>query len=285
MDKAPSLKTVFEYDDYRIYLRDYYFHSKATNKNFSYRYFAKLGDFKSPNILKIVIDGKINIVPETIDKFSKAMKLNKEESAFFKNLVLFNQATSSEEKQKYSQELIRSRTFKRTYPLSEAQYHYFDRWYFPIVRGLVNLTDFKEDPEWIAKKINPPITTSEARKALEELINLGLLSRNESGKLVQTNPTVVTTNAITSSSLAQYHKEMMKKAAESIDRIPRNQRDLSALSLGLSSESATIIKEMIEKFRRDILEVASKDQGPNSIYQLNIYLFPITKGEDEGESS
>jgi uncharacterized protein (TIGR02147 family) len=279
------MKTVFEYDNYREYLRDYYAYSKAHNKKFSYRFFARLGGFKSGNILKIVIDGDINIMPDTADKFCKALKLDREESLFFKNLVLFNQAESSEERQKQSKELLRSRTFKKIYPLSESQYHYFDLWYYPIVRGLVALNEFEEDPNWIAKRISPAITPSEAKKALEELIQLGLLSRNETGRLVQSNPTVTTSSAITSSSLANYHREMMKKASESIDRFPREHRDLSALTLGVSKESVQVIREMAEKFRRDILAAVAKDQETNSVYQLNIYLFPVTEiKENKGDS-
>ncbi|MGZ3769863.1 MAG: TIGR02147 family protein [Bdellovibrio sp.] len=277
MTESPQLKTIFEYDNYRTFLKDYYTYSKSHNSKFSYRYFARLGGFKSGNILKIVIDGEINIVAETIEKFCKALKLNKEESVFFKNLVLFNQAQSSEEKNIFSKELLRSKTYRKLHPLSELQYRYFDLWYFPIVRGLVALPEFVEDPNWIAKKIKPEITSAEAKKALEELLQLGLLSRTESGKLILSNPTVTTSNSITSVSLAQYHREMLKKASESIDRFPRDQRNLSALTLGLSAKSIGQIKEVIDKFQRDIIDIASKDSAADSICQLNVYLFPVTE--------
>lgn len=277
-------KTVFEYDNYREYLRDYYMAAKARDKKFSFRYFARVGGFKSGNILKIVIDGKINIVDETAEKFCKALKLNREESLFFRNLVHFNQAQSTEERLRYSKELLRSLTFKKMYPLMEAQYRYFDCWYYPTVRGLVNTEGFKEDPNWIAKRVNPQISPAEARKAIDELLQLGLLSRNETGKLVLSNPTVTTSNAITSSSLANYHREMMNKAAESIDRFPRELRDLSALTLTVSKDSVGVLKEMSEKFRRDILEVVSRDSAMNSVYQLNIYLFPVAMTSEEEES-
>jgi uncharacterized protein (TIGR02147 family) len=271
-----SLKTIFEYDNYREFLRDYYMNAKARNPRFSYRVFARLGGFKSGNILKIVIDGKINILPETAEKFCKALKLNREESAFFKNLVLFNQSATSEERLQYSKELLRSRTYQKIHPLSEPQYRYFDRWYYPVVRGLVALGEFEEDPQWIAKRVSPSITLAEARQALEELLQLGLLSRDKTGRLMQSNPTVSTTNAIVSSSLAAYHREMMKRAAESIDRFPRELRDLSALTLGVSKQGVQVIRELAEKFRRDILEAAAKDAAVDSVYQLNIYFFPAT---------
>jgi uncharacterized protein (TIGR02147 family) len=278
-----ELKSIFEYENYREYLRDYYIDAKSRNKKFSYRFFARLGGFKSGNILKIVIDGEINILPDTAEKFCKALKLDKEESTFFKNLVLFNQASTTEERARHSKELLRSRTYKKMHPLSESQYHYFDLWYFPVIRGLVALPDFQEDPQVIAKQITPEITPSEVKKALSELLQLGLLSRDETGRLVQSSPIVSSSNSITSSSLASYHREMMTKASESIDRFPRELRDLSALTLGVSKESVKLIKEMAEKFRRDILEAVAKDPGSDSIYQLNIYLFPVAEVQKEEE--
>lgn len=276
-------KTVFEYDNYREYLRDYYMSAKARDKKFSFRYFARIGGFKSGNILKIVIDGKINIVDETVEKFCKALKLNREESLFFTNLVHFNQAQSTEERLKYSRELLRSLTFRKMHPLMEAQYRYFDCWYYPTVRGLVNTEGFKEDLNWIAKQISPQITPGEVRKAIDELLQLQLLSRNETGKLVLSSPTVTTSNAITSCSLANYHREMMKKAAESIDRFPREQRDLSALTLTVSKENVGVLKEMAEKFRQDVLDVVSRGSALNAVYQLNIYLFPVAMTSEKEE--
>jgi uncharacterized protein (TIGR02147 family) len=142
-----SKKSVFEYNDYRVFLKDAYFHLKNENKNFSFRYFSRVAGFKSPSVLKQVIDGQINIATNSIDKFSKAFKLNKEESVFFRHLVLLNQAKSVDEKQVHLNELLRCRAFKRMYPLSKLQANYYQHWYFIPVRELVNLKGFKEDPE------------------------------------------------------------------------------------------------------------------------------------------
>lgn len=276
MNEKTALKSIFEYDNYRHFLRDYYTYWKAQDKKFSYRYFANRGGFKSGNILKIVIDGEINIIDGTIEKFCKALKLNKEESFFFKNLVMLNQATTSEDRAKYAKELLRSRTYKRIHPLSEYQYRYFDLWYFPVVRGLVALENFKENPQWIAQQLQPSITPAEAQKAIDELLILGLLSRSDTGTLIQSNPTVTSSDSIVSSSLANYHRQLLDRAKESIDRFSRTQRDLSVMTIAVSEESFKLIKELSEKFRRDVIEIAERDSHPDSVYQLSTYLFPTT---------
>ncbi|MEZ0392852.1 MAG: TIGR02147 family protein [Pseudobdellovibrionaceae bacterium] len=276
-DAKPVLKSIFEYDHYRNYLRDFYFYSKATNKRFSYRYFARIGGFKSGNVLKVLIDGKVNLSLNSIEKFCKALKFNKEESLFFKNLVLFNQATSTEEKEIHSKELLRSRSYRKVKPLSEFQHRYLETWYFPVIRGLVGLPGFREDLEWIAQTVSPPITAKEVEQALNELQALGLLSRDENGNLTQSEANLGAFDAIASSAMAKFHREMMKRASESIDRFPRERRELFTYTMGISSDGIQRIKELAVQFRKDIIEVAEKSPDQNSLLQLNVHLFPVTE--------
>src|SRR5690348_8332036 len=137
-------KSLFEYDNYREFLKDTYL-SKKENKKFSFRVFSRMAGFKAGNYLKLVMDGERNLTIESIEKFSMALKFNKEESKFFKNLVLFNQASSVDEKNKYAEQLLYSRVYRKIYPLKELQYRYFSQWYFVPIREMVNLPEFIED--------------------------------------------------------------------------------------------------------------------------------------------
>ena len=79
-------KSLFEYDNYRVYLKDFYESSKAENSHFSLRFFSRLAGFKSQSVLTQVIKGERNISLQSINKFIKALKLSKREGIFFKNL-------------------------------------------------------------------------------------------------------------------------------------------------------------------------------------------------------
>ncbi len=92
------MKSIFQYLNYRIFLKDYYTELKAEKKHFSYRYFSRRANINSPNFLKVVIEGKRNLSSKTIDKFAKAIGFNKSEAVFFRHLVLFNQAKTSSER-------------------------------------------------------------------------------------------------------------------------------------------------------------------------------------------
>ena len=142
---------------------------------------------------------------------------------------------------------------------------------------MVNLPHFQEDPQWIADNTAPSISPVEAKGALLELIKLGLLKRNEDGKLVQTNTIVATDNEVTSSLVAQFHREFMKRASESIDLINRSNRDISSVTFRVSEETAKRLKEKIQDFRRELTEEASRDLQPEAIFHLNLHLFPVTQ--------
>jgi uncharacterized protein (TIGR02147 family) len=75
---------------------------------------------------------------------------------------------------------------------------------------------------------------------------------------------------------------MMKRAAESIDRVPWENRELSALTLCISRTTAGKLKSMIQEFRKTLMEAATEDRDPEGVYQLNFHLFPLVDmGEGE----
>jgi hypothetical protein len=96
-----STPAVFDFIDYRKFLAEYYRSKKETSRYFSYRYFSQKLGFNSPSFLKAVIEGKRNLTRPMLERFCKAMNFGMEETLYFKNLVFFNQAKTSAEKQEY----------------------------------------------------------------------------------------------------------------------------------------------------------------------------------------
>ncbi len=280
---AKAFPNLFEYDNYRKFLKDAFEALKAKDKKFSLRYFARVAGFKSHNFLRLIIEGKSNMSVDSVDKMAKFFKLNAEESRFFQNLVLLNQAKTSEDKQIFAKELLRSQTYREIHPFNEAKYEFFAHWYVSAVRELVALPKFKEDPEWIAKHIVPPIKATEAKKAIDDLLHLGLIQRDENGKLIQAEALLSTASEVSSSFVSNWHKEYLKRASESIDLLPREKRDISAVSFGFSKNNITILKEMIANFRKGVLHLASQQQENDVLMQLNIQIFFLAETESEDE--
>src|ERR1044071_9309165 len=81
------------FTDYRQYLREFYeFRRNQTRTHlrpYSYANFAAAADIKSPNYLKLIIDGQRNLSREMAAKFARATLLSKEETEEFMALVDF----------------------------------------------------------------------------------------------------------------------------------------------------------------------------------------------------
>ena len=272
--------SVFEYTDYRVYLKALYGYFKLETPHFSYRYFAKRAGFSSPNFLKLVIDGKRNISISSTDKFISALKMTRNEGEFFRGLVQFSQSKSGVEKAKAASLLLKSKTFKETYPLKEAELKYYAKWYYIPIRELVGTVGFKDDPSWIAKRFRPELKPSEVAEALGDLLILGLLYQDEFGHLKQAHQNLSTTSEVVSSLVAKYHKEMIQKASLSIDEVHRSQREISGTCISCSKETVEKIKEMVREFRQEVMAVAAQDAQANQVYQLNFQLYPLVSVED-----
>lgn len=274
--------SVYDYSDYRAFLRDAFAAEKAQNKKFSFRYFSRIAGFKSQSVLKQVLDGQSNIAPASIERYAKAFGLSASESEFFYHLVMMNQAKTSDERVLHAKKMLANQQFRRLNPLSGSQLKYYKHWYYIPIREMVLLGDFNEDPRWIARRLRPRITPEQAGQALHDLIELGLLQRDSEGRLRQSEINVSTGDTVVSSLVVGYHKEMLSRALEAIDRFHRDQRDISSVTVAVTKEQMGIITAKVRQFRKEVLALIGEHNQGDRVVQLNLQLFPLTDSDDEG---
>lgn len=267
---------IYEYIDYRAFLGDYYVAAKSNNSAFSYRYFARKAGYSSPNFLKLVIDGKRNLSPDSIDRFSIALRLNRSEKRFFADLVAFDQAETPRDRNRAFERVAASRRFRSARRLDNGFFEYLSNWYYPVIREMTARADFEEDPAWIAAELYPPIKPAEAARALELLLELGLVVRDEDGVLTRGEPSLTTGHEVRSLAIGNYHRQMLERAADSIEIVKRERRDISATTVCISMELVPELKQRIHGFREVINDLCDRDPSPDTVYQLNIQLFPLT---------
>jgi uncharacterized protein (TIGR02147 family) len=268
---------LFTYLNYRHFLRDLYNHLKETTKHFSFRYFARVAGYKSPNYLKLVMDNKRNLSQESIRKFCKGLKFNKSEQEFFENLVHMNQSKTDNEKNFYYKRMTSSKKYIEARKIEKDQYEYYSNWYYVTVRELVALPDFKEEPKWIAKKLGNKITPAEASKAIDLLLGLKLLKRNGDNTLEQADSSLTTGPEVQSLAVANFHREMLKKAAGSIEDTHYKFRDISSLTIPVSEKTLKAVKEKIQDFRKELHGFIADQEDYDTVYQFNFQLFNLSE--------
>lgn len=97
------MKQLHSYTDYRKYLRDFYDSKKQQSSSFTYALFAKKANLGSANYLQMIIQGRRQLTPATIQQFAKAIPLLGDELNYFESLVLSNQSQTPAERRFYSQ--------------------------------------------------------------------------------------------------------------------------------------------------------------------------------------
>ena len=267
---------VFLYLDYREFLRDFYRQRKASEYGFSHRAFSRRAGLRSTNYLKLVMDGERDLTPEMANQFAKGCRLTDREADYFCELVAFNQARDARERERCHARLQRYREYRRIHWLDAAQTAYHSTWYLPAIRELAARKDFRDDPKWIAEQLQPRITTAQAQKALATLEELGLLSRDGSGRLQQASALVSTGCGPLGHHIINYHRTMLAQAAGALDTVPREEREISSVTLCVSQEVLLDLKERIREFRRELLQLAELEGEPERVVQINFQLFPLS---------
>jgi uncharacterized protein (TIGR02147 family) len=216
------------------------------------------------------------------ERFAEACGLDEDARRYFVQLVLFNQAESSAEKSQHYAKLSGFQRYRQAHKLDIAHAAYYGAWYMPAIRELVAVADFRQDPAWIADQMIPPITPAQAARALDTLVELGLLVRNEEGHLVQADALLSTGPETRGLHIANYHRAMTERAMESIDLVAPQDRDISSLTLSLSRGGLQAFKQRIQRIRRELLELSALEKDPEQVIQINFQLFPLSKSPRRG---
>lgn len=268
---------IFEYTDYRQFLKDYYTRSKEDNQNFSYRYFAQKAGISSSNCLHMVISGKRSLNRDYLLKFAKGIGLNKKEQNYLETLVSFSKAKTPEARRYYMELLNGFKNDKIGNILSTAQYEFLSNWYYPVIREMVMLPDFCESYIWIRTKLNNKVSIREIRRAIEGLLKLELLKRDESGKLVQTDNVITTEDTVRHTAAYSFHKQMLVLAHEMLEKVSDSKREALSVTMALTEQQINEVKKMILQFKNDVVDHVVKTQNiPEAVYQMSVYLFPLT---------
>ncbi len=271
-----SRLSIFDYRDYRKFLKEWYEEAKKNRRGFSFRSFSKKAGFGSPNFLKRVMEGERNLTDDSQDKCALALELNKQERDFFKKLVHFNQVEMLDQKNILYRELLRSKKLSQLKPMEKDQYDYYSTWYHAVIRELIVSRDFDGTPEWIFNRFHSQLTVAQIEKSIELLQRLGFIQKKRGGKWQQSTPLVTTGPEATSLVLLNYHQNLLELIKNQLPIISPEKRDVSALTLGLSRSKIPLLKKKLQEFRQEILKLVADETEPEEVVILSLQLMPMT---------
>lgn len=278
-------KPLFSYTDYRVFLADYFKEQKAKIRIFSFRYFSNKAGFKSRDFMYKVIRGQKNLSQSSVFMISQAIGFNQRESGFFEALVGFNQAKHHKERDAHyakMQALLEkpSGSSTETSQLSPDQYAFFSAWYHTAIRSYIDLHPFSGDYKALAKSLSPSITPAQAKRSIALLERLGFIAIGDDGVFKVTDRSLRTGENVREHAMDKLFRSFMALAQGALDEVPRDRRNISGLTLGISRETYGEMVKRIGVFRAELAELANCDRNADRVYQLTLHLFPLSKSDD-----
>jgi uncharacterized protein (TIGR02147 family) len=272
------LPDVTVYTDFRKFLRDCYDLQKKRDPKFSHRYFGKKAGYVSSSAFADILKGRRNLSALGALRLARAFGLGKSDEEYLLHLVQFNQAGSLEVKNlHYARMLALARI-----PLdviSPDKYEYFSKWYHAALRELLYFAPCDGDFKALGRRLDPPVPAAKVKQSIALLEKLGMIKKDAEGRFRQTSALLTADSLGESLHVENFQAETMRLAIESLSRHAPEARDMSTLTATLSAESLVKAKAAIKALRQCILALAEKDQHVDRVMQLNIQLFPLTRGE------
>lgn len=279
---AKNKINIYDYSDYRKFLQEFYELEKSLDPTFSYRIFAAAIDIDASLLVKI-LQGKRHVSAKNIEAFVQFFHFKEGKAEYFREMVAYGKAKNDEQVRKHFETLQKMRP-SSCRELDEARYRYFQQWFYPMIRSALDVFDYR-GPEHAAALGDcciPKISASQVENAVDALSQLGLAHKRKDGRIVPTDAHLKTKEHWLSASISDYQKSIAELALRSIAETPKEERDISTLTMALDSTQIQRIRDIIAEARKSIVNVANSmpSQICDSVYQLNFQLFPMMKKRD-----
>ena len=280
--KGLTMNPITEYQDYRRYMREFYEERKRVS-DFSWREFTKLAGFSSSGYLKLVCDGKTRLSRVGAVRVAGAMSLSGYQADYFCLMVDFCEAQDDVTRLRIFEKMCFLAKENKVHVVGAEAVEYFGSWLNLVVRELAPIMPGAK-PSEIAKNCIPEATAGEVRNSLERMLRLGLLERDCYGNYKQTDRWISNGGVPVPMSLQAMQKQFALLAADALDTIPKEERNVSGLTFGADEKTYLLLMDEANKFRRHVMDIVSKVKKYDRVYRLNLQLFPLSrKGDAENE--
>lgn len=272
------MRSVFEYLDYREILKDAFEERKLANPFFSYRLLADLLGLDSANTFRI-LHGDCHLPTRSQPRALAFLELSGRSAEYFLALIAFGRERNARARGRILEQAMALRDVAQK-RLADHELDYYKHWWIVAVRSLLEVVDGQVVPDQLATRLRPPISGREVEHALEVLLELGLAKRDDQGRVRLSEPHVTAGGTRKVEAIRGFQRQILSMASESLERFPKDQRDVSTLTFAVDREGFEEIREMLRETRRQIQMRIDQAPRPDRVIQLAMALFPLAPSSD-----
>jgi uncharacterized protein (TIGR02147 family) len=242
--------------------------AKARNPAFSVRALArKMG--LSPAMTSRVLSGKRNVSLKLARQITEALLLDPQERSEILSLFPEKKPLRSDRPTDQLDPLYLQ--------LNADHFRMISEWHYFAILSLMKTRAFKSDFDWIGERLG--LAASQVEQAVERLIRLELITRDDSGNLLRSPSKFRTSDDVVNLSVRKALFEGLDLARHALETEPLERRDFTSLTLAFPSSRMNEAKEMIRKFQDafDARFEAGEPENTDEVYRLTVGLFPLTR--------
>lgn len=277
---------VSDYMDYRHYLADYYAYRKHLSRldirPYNYQIFSAAANIKSPNYLKMIIEGRRNLSDDMILKFAKALALDKASTEDFRLLVHYSQAGDPAERNVFLKQLSEYRVTQKlkSGEIDQKTWDKVPNWVTWIIYAMIDQEGVKFDTRSLRTLLRGKATEDEIQQAINNLVSSGELKKNETtGELSKSQSLTEAPDEIPVALVRKLQAQLMYLGLESLYQDSPNEREFGTVTLALNKEEFEEIRFKLRQMRKALHKdnaIARSQKKGQRVYQLNLQLFPVT---------
>lgn len=267
---------VFEFQNYRDFLKAELALRIENNSKYSLRALAKSLEIGS-STLSEVMSGKTNLSLDRARQVGKKLKLKVRQQEYFCELVQFESTKDQTLRQEIAERLRRFHPQKlQITDLNLESFKQIAEWVHSIILELPQIPGFEMSPQNIAQTLR--IAKPQAELALDRLLKLGLLSRDEKGKIQRSDARYKVHSDAKNEAMRLYYGQMLKQVAGALSEQSPQERLSGFLNLAVSNDALPEIDQAIDRFFSEVKAIAEKHNPKTNVYHLSLHMINTTKG-------
>ncbi len=274
-----------EYTDFRAYLRDVFDYRRSTEatgvRPYSYSHFSAAADIKSPNYLKLIIEGRRNLSEDMISRFARALRLSRADTEEFRSLVHYGQASQPLERNSALKELadLRAQRAFAAGHITQRNWEKVPDWIGWVLYAMTEQANVNFDPDVLQKLFRAKTSADDIRTSLGKLIDSGELVR-QGNEVVKARDLIESPQDLPVALIRKLQAELIYLGIEALFRDSPKDREFGALTVALTDEEFQQVRfelrQMRKRLQTDIL-VKRKSTKGDRVYQFNVQLFPVSE--------
>jgi uncharacterized protein (TIGR02147 family) len=267
---------IYEYSDYRTYLKASLTKRIESNPKYSLRSFAKhLG--LAPATVSMILSGQKNLSFSRALEVAVKLGLDPKEQVYFSQLVYLKGANDIESKTEVLNQM-RERGHKRSAEhIDVDQFQVISDWHHYAILMLTEVKNFRFTLANVARRLS--INKFVAEAAVDRLQKLGLLEKVKEGQYRRVKGDIIVHSGDMNLAFRKYHRQLLEKTSLSLEtQLPKDRINASEV-IAISKSDLKEINLLMEQFLSQVIEITKKSKNKTDVYHLGVHAFNLTEKE------